>query len=149
MIDADLARLYGVTTKVLVQAVKRNANRFPVDFMFQLSSQESSFLRSQIVTLKNGRGKHSKYLPYVFTEQGVAMLSSVLNSRRAIQVNIQIMRAFIRLRGFQFSYAELRKEVQAMRKKYDASFATVFDAIGKLLDGPKRPVDVKGFSARR
>jgi hypothetical protein len=93
-----LATNYRVETRVLVQAVKRNIERFPEDFMLQLSSEEVDFLRSQIVTLKKGRGQHSKYLPYAFTEQGVAMLSSVLRSRRAIQVNIEIMRAFIRLR---------------------------------------------------
>ena len=91
MLDADLAELYGVETRVLVQAVKRNLERFPEDFMFQLNKDDVDFLRSQIVTLKKGRGQHSKYLPYAFTEQGVAMLSSVLRSQRAIQVNIEIM----------------------------------------------------------
>src|SRR4030043_299374 len=106
MLDADLAELYGVETRVLVQAVKRNLERFPEDFMFQLSKEEADFLRSQIVTLKKGRGQHSKYLPYAFTEQGVAMLSSVLNSERAIQVNIQIMRAFTALRQMISSHAD-------------------------------------------
>ena len=97
MLDADLAELYGAPTKVFNQSVKRNAERFPEDFMFQLSRDEAGPLRSQIVTLKkSGRGKHRKYLPFVFTEQGVAMLSGVLNSPRAVQVNIAIMRAFVR-----------------------------------------------------
>src|SRR4030043_1709734 len=97
MLDSDLAELYGVATKVLLQAVKRNLNRFPEDFMFILKYQDVVALRSQIVTLKKGRGEHRKYLPYVFTEQGVAMLSSVLNSERAVQVNIAIMRGFVKL----------------------------------------------------
>ena len=117
MLDADLAALYGVETRVLVQAVKRNLERFPEDFMFQLSKEEADFLRSQIVTLKRGRGQHSKYLPYVFTEQGVAMLSSVLRSPRAIKVNIEIMRAFIRLRKMLASHAELAQKLDALEKK--------------------------------
>src|SRR4030042_5765407 len=98
MLDSDLAELYGVATKVLLQAVKRNLNRFPEDCMFILKYQDVVALRSQIVTLKKGRGEHRKYLPYVFTEQGVAMLSSVLNSERAVQANLAIMRAFVKLR---------------------------------------------------
>ena len=98
MLDSDLAELYDVQPKVLLQAVRRNIKRFPADFMFQLKNQEIVALRSQIVTLKRGRGQHRKYAPYVFTEQGVAMLSSVLKSERAIQVNIAIMRAFVKLR---------------------------------------------------
>ena len=98
MLDSELAELYGVATKVLIQAIKRNIERFPADFMFQLTIEEADLLRSQIVTLKTGRGRHRKYLPYAFTEQGVAMLSSVLHSARAVHVNIEIMRAFVRLR---------------------------------------------------
>ena len=100
MLDKDLAELYGVEVKVLNQSVKRNAKRFPSDFMFQLSKDEFDSLRSQIVTLKNGRGGHSKYLPYAFTEQGVAMLSSVLRSDTAIEVNIRIMRTFVAVRQY-------------------------------------------------
>lgn len=100
MLDKDLAELYGVEVKVLNQSVKRNAKRFPSDFMFQLSKDEFDSLRSQIVTLKNGRGEHSKYLPYAFTEQGVAMLSSVLRSDTAIEVNIRIMRTFVAVRQY-------------------------------------------------
>ena len=98
MLDSNLAELYDVPTKVFNQAVKRNKSRFPSDFMFQLTSEEFDILRSQIVTLETGRGRHRKYLPYAFTEQGVAMLSSILRSKRAVNVNIEIMRAFVRLR---------------------------------------------------
>ena len=143
MLDADLAELYGVETRVLVQAVKRNIERFPEDFMFQLSKEEADFLRSQIVTLKKGRGQHSKYLPYAFTEQGVAMLSSVLRSQRAIQVNIEIMRAFIRLRRMLASHVELARKLDALEKKYDAQFRQVFEAIRQLMAPPepkRRPI---------
>jgi len=143
MLDADLAELYGVETRVLVQAVKRNTERFPEDFMFQLSKEEVDFLRSQIVTLKKGRGQHSKYLSYAFTEQGVAMLSSVLRSQRAIQVNIEIMRAFIRLRQMLASHVELARKLDALEKKYDAQFKQVFEAIRRLMASPepkRRPI---------
>jgi len=143
MLDADLAVLCGVETRVLVQAVKRNIERFPEDFMLQLSKEEVDFLRSQIVTLKKGRGQHSKYLPYAFTEQGVAMLSSVLRSRRAIQVNIEIMRAFIRLRQMLASHVELARKLDALEKKYDAQFKQVFEAIRQLMAPPeskRRPI---------
>ena len=143
MLDADLASLYGVETRVLVQAVRRNLGRFPEDFMFQLSKEEVDFLRSQIVTLKRGRGQHSKYLPYAFTEQGVAMLSSVLRSPRAIQVNIEIMRAFVLLRQMLASHAELARKLDALEQKYDAQFKAVFDAIRQLMAPPepkRRPI---------
>ena len=143
MLDADLAALYGVETRVLVQAVKRNIERFPEDFMFQLSKEEADFLRSQIVTLKKGRGQYSKYLPYAFTEQGVAMLSSVLRSQRTIQVNIEIMRAFIRLRRMLASHVELARKLDALEKKYDAQFKQVFEAIRQLMTPPepkRRPI---------
>ncbi|MGB6872549.1 MAG: ORF6N domain-containing protein [Dehalococcoidia bacterium] len=143
MLDADLAELYGVETRVLVQAVKRNLERFPEDFMFQLNKDDVDFLRSQIVTLKKGRGQHSKYLPYAFTEQGVAMLSSVLRSWRAIQVNIEIMRAFIRLRQMLASHVELARKLDAIEKKYDAQFKQVFEAIRQLMAPPepkRRPI---------
>ena len=143
MLDANLAELYGVETRVLVQAVKRNLGRFPEDFMFQLSKEEADFLRSQIVTLEKGRGQHSKYLPYAFTEQGVAMLSSVLHSQRAIQVNIEIMRAFIRLRQMLATHIELARKLDALEKRYDSQFKQVFDAIRQLMAPPepkKRPI---------
>jgi hypothetical protein len=149
MLDADLAGLYGVETRVLVQAVKRNLERFPEDFMFQLSKEEVDFLRSQIVTLEKGRGQHSKYLPYAFTEQGVSMLSSVLHSQRAIQVNIEIMRAFIRLRQMLATHIELARKLDALEKRYDSQFKQVFDAIRQLMAPPepkRRPI---GFRTGR
>lgn len=130
MLDADLAVLYGVETKVLVQAVKRNINRFPGDFMFQLTDEEFENLRSQFVTSSWG-GR--RYTPYAFTEQGVAMLSSVLHSNTAIQVNIEIVRAFVRLRRLTESHQELRQKLQALEKKYDKQFRAVFEAIDELM----------------
>jgi len=141
MLDADLAELYDVETKVLVQAVKRNLERFPEDFMFQLSQEEFAILRSQIVTSSDWGGR--RYRPYAFTEQGVAMLSSVLRSRRAIQVNIEIMRAFIRLRQMLASHVELARKLDALEKKYDAQFKQVFEAIRQLMAPPepkRRPI---------
>ena len=141
MLDADLAELYDVETKVLVQAVKRNIERFPEDFMFQLSQEEFAILRSQIVTSSDWGGR--RYRPYAFTEQGVAMLSSVLRSQRAIQVNIEIMRAFIRLRQMLASHVELARKLDALEKKYDAQFRQVFEAIRQLMAPPepkRRPI---------
>ncbi|MDP2642077.1 MAG: ORF6N domain-containing protein [bacterium] len=137
LIDSDLAELYGVTTRVFNQAVKRNFDRFPHDFMFQLNKQEASALRSQIVTLETGRGKHRKYFPYVFTEQGVAMLSSVLNSKRAIAVNIEIMRTFVKLRELIATHADLSRKLNELEQKYDYKFKVVFDAIKALMNPPK------------
>ena len=134
MLDSDLADLYGVQVRILNQAVRRNRDRFPGDFMFRLMKDEDSSLRSQFVTLeKTGRGKHRKYLPHAFTEQGVAMLSSVLNSRRAVQVNIQIMRAFVKLREILASHKELAGKLDELEKKYDSQFRIVFDAIRQLM----------------
>lgn len=113
MLDTDLADLYQVPTKVLNQAVRRNKDRFPADFMFQLTADEFSALRSQIVTLDTGRGQHRKYLPYAFTEQGVAMLSSVLRSKRAVNVNIEIMRAFVRLRELLATHEDLANKLDS------------------------------------
>ena len=143
MLDADLAELYDVETKVLVQAVKRNLERFPEDFMFQLSQEEFAILRSQIVTSSDWGGR--RYRPYAFTEQGVAMLSSVLRSRRAIQVNIEIMRAFIRLRQMLASHVELARKLDALEKKYDAQFKQVFEAIRQLMAPPERKRRPIGF----
>ncbi|MCC7203100.1 MAG: ORF6N domain-containing protein [Nitrospirae bacterium] len=144
MLDKDLAALYGVETKVLNQAVKRNINRFPDDFMFQLSWDEASELsRSQFVTLK--KGKNVKYLPYAFTENGVAMLSSVLSSERAITVNIQIMRTFTRLREMIATHKDLQKKIEEMEKKYDHQFKIVFDAIKQLLSPPEPKKKRIGF----
>jgi hypothetical protein len=141
MLDADLAELYGVETKMLVRAVKRNINRFPTDFMFQLSKEEFDNLRFHFGTSSVWGGR--RYPPYAFTEQGVAMLSSVLRSRRAIQVNIEIMRAFIRLRQMLASHVELARKLDALEKKYDAQFKQVFEAIRQLMAPPepkRRPI---------
>jgi hypothetical protein len=143
ILDADLAALYGVVTKVLVQAVKRHQERFPADFMFQLNRVEFDHLRSQSVTSSQWGGR--RYPPYGFTEQGVAMLSSVLNSPRAIQVNIEIMRAFIRLRRMMASHAELARKLENLEKKYDVQFKVVFDAIRKLMTPPESKPRRIGF----
>jgi hypothetical protein len=144
LLDGDLAALYKVDVKVLNQAVKRNIERFPEDFMFRLTAGEAARLRSQTVTLKPGRGRHRKYLPYAFSEQGVAMLSSVLRSRRAVRVNIEIMRTFVRLRRMLASHAELARKLAELEKRYDAQFKVVFDAIRELMTPPdsreKRPI---------
>jgi hypothetical protein len=135
LLDADLAELYGVETRALLQAVSRNQKRFPKDFMFQMSKEEYELLRSQIVISKKGRGGR-RYLPYVFTEQGVAMLSSVLRSERAVQVNIEIMRAFVRLRELVATHKDLARKLEALEKRYDAQFKVVFDAIRELMAPP-------------
>ena len=127
MLSTDLARLYSVETRVLVQAVKRNIERFPEDFMFQLSNEEFENLKSQIVISSWGGMRRAK--PYAFTEQGVAMLSSVLRSKRAIQVNIQIMRAFTQLRRMLSTHEDLKRKVESMEKKYDQQFQIVFEAM--------------------
>jgi phage regulator Rha-like protein len=144
MLDSDLAELYEVETKVLLQAVKRNVQRFPEDFMFQLNDEEFMNLRSQIVTSSSGHGGR-RYLPYVFTEQGVAMLSSVLHSERAVQVNIAIMRTFVKLRQMLASNAELARKLNALEKKYDSQFKMVFDAIRQLMTPPEKPKKKIGF----
>jgi hypothetical protein len=146
MLSNDLAELYEVEPRILVQAVKRNIDRFPEDFMFQLSQEEFSILKSQIVI--SSWGGLRRATPYAFTEQGVAMLSSVLRSKRAIQVNIEIMRAFVRLRRLLASHADLARKLEAFEKKYDAQFKVVFDAIRQLMTPPetkRRPI---GFRVR-
>src|SRR5947199_9215420 len=148
MTDADLAVLYGVPTGALIQAVKRNLVRFPTDFMFQLTRAEAASLRSQIVILERGRGKHRKYLPYAFTQEGVAMLSSVLRSPRAVQVNIAIMRAFVRLRETLALHKELAHKLAELERKiegHDASIRTLFDAIRQLMTPPEKPNRGIGF----
>ncbi|HTM44771.1 MAG TPA: ORF6N domain-containing protein [Polyangiaceae bacterium] len=156
LLDDALAELYGVPVKVLNQAVKRNSERFPADFMFQLTLEEAQRLRSQIVTLNAQthestnklraglpRGQHLKYLPHAFTDQGVAMLSGVLSSPRAVQVNIEIMRDFVRLRQMLQQNTELARKVAVLEHKYDAQFKVVFDAIRELMTPPvkaKRPI---------
>ncbi|MBI3591567.1 MAG: ORF6N domain-containing protein [Candidatus Melainabacteria bacterium] len=145
MLDKDLAELYGVKTKALNQAVKRNIERFPEDFVLNLSREEAYSLRSQFVTLK--QGQHIKHLPYAFTEQGVAMLSSILKSKKAILVNIQIMRAFTRLKRLTTTHKELAKKINELETKvtkHDKEIQSIFDAIHKLIEPqinkPKRKV---------
>ena len=134
MLDYDLAELYDTETKVLKQSVKRNFGRFPPGFLFELSRNEYNFLRSQIVTLEiDKRGKHSKYLPYAFTEQGVAMLSSVLNSPKAIEINIQIIRAFVFLRNYALSNNEVMEQLKQLEAKYNQQFDDINEAINYLL----------------
>jgi len=135
MLDSHLAALYRVEVKVLNQAVKRNRKRFPADFMFRLTGQEAESLRSQIVTSRSEHGGR-RTAPYVFTEQGVAMLSSVLRSPRAVHVNIEIMRAFVRLRRMLASSAELAKKLDELEAKYEEQFAVVFQAIKELMTPP-------------
>jgi hypothetical protein len=165
ILERELARLYGASTKALNQAVKRNLNRFPEDFMFQLTPEETAtwhatalarsrsrnvilkpeVLRSQFVTLKNQAGKHIKYRPYAFTKHGILMLSSVLKSDRAVQVNIQIMRTFVRLRELLASNAELNHRLDDLERNYDAKFKVVFDAIRTLLAAPEQKTRRMGF----
>jgi len=150
MLDSELAKLYGVQTKQLTRQVRRNIKRFPADFMIQLTRKEyRDLLRCQIGTLEIG--KYSKYLPYVFTEQGIAMLSSVLNSERAIQVNILIMRAFTKLRDILLTHKELAAKIESLEKKYaehDQTIKDIFAAIKQLLDSPaEEKRRITGFSA--
>ena len=142
MLDSDLAELYDVPTHRLNEQVKRNEDRFPDDFMFQLSDKEWNTLSSQIASSKRG-GR--RYLPYVFTEQGVAMLSSVLNSKRAVQVNIEIMRTFVRIRKLLLSNKELAQRLDKLEKKYDDQFKVVFDAIRQLMAPETKPKHRIGF----
>lgn len=140
MLDRDLAVLYGVETKALNKAVGRNLDRFPADFMFQLTKEETDSLRFQFGTLK--RGQHSKYFPYAFTEQGVAMLSSVLRSPRAVQVNIAIMRAFVQLRQLLGSHTELDRKLAELERKiegHDTDIQSLFEAIRQLMAPPPAP----------
>lgn len=150
LLDSDLAELYGVETKQLKRSVRRNFDRFPKDFMFQLSREEYDSLRSQFGTLK--RGEHTKYLPYVFTEQGVAMLSSVLNNERAVKVNIAIMRAFVQMRKFLQSSEALAKKLADLEKETSKKFADqqrqikiIFEAIKQLMTEKNKPKKQMGF----
>jgi hypothetical protein len=142
LLASDLAVLYGVETRALVQAVKRNLERFPQDFAFQLTEQELAALRSQFVILdeatsqRQGRGRYAKYVPYAFTEQGVAMLSSVLRSKQAVRVNVEIMRAFVRLRDLIGHNRKMAKRLDDLESKYDRQFKVVFDAIRELMTPP-------------
>ena len=154
ILDRTLADIYGVSTKVLNQAVKRNPERFPPEFMFQLTMEEAKavrtdrpILRSQIVTLKKAEGKNIKYRPYAFTEHGILMLSSILKSDRAVQVNIEIMRTFVRPREIVASNADLTGQINALERKYDGQFTVVFDAIRRLMRPPIRRRKPIGFRA--
>ena len=143
MLDADLAELYGVETKQLVRAVKRNHDRFPNDFMFQLSDEDFAILRSHFGTSNQWGGR--RYAPYAFTEQGVAMLSSVLHSKRAVLVNIEIMRAFVKIRTVLASHEDLRRKLLQLETKYDSQFKAVFDAIRQLIEQPVKKAIPIGF----
>ena len=143
MLSTQLAELYEVEPRALVQAVKRNIERFPPDFIFQLSKAEFRNLKSQIVT--SNWGGLRRAAPYAFTEQGVAMLSSVLNSKRAVQVNIEIMRAFVRLREIMATHKDLVRRLNKIEKKYDAQFKVVFDAIRQLMTPPEATKRKIGF----
>lgn len=140
MLDNDLSEIYGVETRVLKQAVRRNIKRFPDDFMFELTKEENEILRSQFVTLK--RGQHSKYLPFAFTEQGVAMLSSVLNSDRAIMVNIQIIRVFVDMRDMLTDTLSLKLDIENVKKKlesHDKNIELVFNYLDELMEKQENP----------
>ena len=146
MFDEDLAEIYKVKTKVLNQAVKRNSKRFPNDFMFQLTEAEADSLRSQIVTLENqGRGRHRKYLPFVFTEHGTVMLASILNSEVAIQASIQIIKAFVKLREILITHKEFAEKLALLEDKYDEHFKIIFEAIRHLMNPPNPPRNMIGF----
>jgi hypothetical protein len=150
MLDVDLAELYGVETKALNQAVTRNVDRFPDDFRFQLTAEEfREYLRSQFVTSKDEPRGGRRYLPYAFTEEGVAMLSSVLRSKRAIMVNIEIMRAFVRLRRILADHHELAQKIEELERKYDSQFAVVFEALRDLMM-PETPTQGRiGFQTKK
>ena len=147
LLDVDLAELYEVSTKALVQAMNRNKERFPEDFAFQLSEEEWENLRSHSVTSRSHGGR--RYRPYAFTEQGVAMLSSVLRSKRAVLVNVEIMRTFVRLREILASHKDLARKLDELERKYDAQFKVVFDAIRQLMSPPgdAKPRGHIGFRA--
>lgn len=148
MLDSDLARLYGVSVKRLNEQVRRNLRRFPSDFMIHLTREEYEVLRSQFATLNPGQGEHRKYLPYAFTEQGVAMLSGVLNSERAIDVNIEIMRAFARLRQMISAHKELSRKLTELERKigtHDEQIQVIFEAIRQLMTSPEPKKRKIGF----
>lgn len=146
MLDSDLALLYGVDTGFLVRAVKRNVDRFPLDFMFQLSKAEFDNLRCQFGTSSWG-GR--RYLPFAFTEQGVAMLSSVLKSKRAVEVNIAIMRTFVKLREILVTNADLRRKIEAMEKKYEENFKKVFSILALMAREENTPKEPFGFHSKK
>jgi len=143
LLDFQLARLYEIENKLLIRSVRRNIDRFPEDFMFQLSDQEVAALRIQIGSSNEGRGGR-RYRPYVFTEHGILMLSSVLKGQRAVQVNIEIMRAFVQMREFVLSHSEIAKKLGSLERRYDAQFKVVFNSIRELINAkPKDVVEVR------
>ncbi|PCJ84247.1 MAG: DNA-binding protein [Flavobacteriales bacterium] len=149
MLDFHLAALYEVETRALKQQVRRNIDRFPEDFMFELNKKEWESLTSQIVMINKGRGKHTKYLPMAFTEQGVAMLSSVLRSKKAVNVNIAIMRTFVHVRKILETNKELARKISQLEKKYDEKFEIVFNAIRKLIQQENKPRIPVGFKVKK
>ena len=148
MLDGNLADIYGIETKGLIRAVKRNLERFPEDFMFQLTKEEFESLRYQFGTSKTGRGGR-RYLPYVFTEHGAVMLASVLNSPVAINASVQVVRAFVKLRQLLVTHTELARKINSLEKKYDSQFAVVFKAIKELMQPQAKEKEKKiGFKVK-
>jgi len=146
ILDSTLSKIYGVTVKRLNEQVRRNADRFPSDFMFTLTYQEVAILRSQFATLKKtGSGTHRKYLPSAFTEHGAIMLANVLHSPTAVQASIQVVRAFVRLKEMVATHQNLLRKINAMEKQYDAQFKIVFDAVRSLMSSPVKPTRTIGF----
>ena len=143
MLDFDLSELYETETKRLKEAVRRNIERFPTDFMFVLTRHEYNSLRTQIATLESGRGKFSKFNPFAFIEQGVAMLSTVLNSPKAIQVNIAIMRTFVFIRQYALTHKDLTKRLQKLETKYNRKFKDIYEAINYLMHKDKQETEQK------
>jgi hypothetical protein len=144
MLDMDLAKIYEVETRALKQAVRRNLDRFPEDFMFQLTKEEWSILRSQIVTLEVGKGNHPKFLPFAFTEQGVAMLSAVLNSQRAVNASIAIMRAFVMIRQWALTYQELSDKLSALEQQHNQKFNDIDQVLKYLIQKDQKQVQQGG-----
>lgn len=145
MLDFDLSGMYEIETRTLKQAVRRNLDRFPADFMFEITRDEYHSLRSQFVILENGRGEHSKYLPFAFTEQGVAMLSSVLKSPKALQVNITIMRAFVMIRQYYYDSKELEQRIERLENEMQIKFKDIYEALNFLLNPPNPERNPIGF----
>jgi hypothetical protein len=143
MLDFDLAELYETETKRLKEAVRRNIERFPSDFMFELTRDEYNSLRTQFATLEKGRGRYSKFNPFAFTEQGVAMLASVINSPKAIQVNISIVRAFVMVRQYALAHKDLTEKLKELESKYNKQFADVYEALNYLLEKDKIQIEQK------
>jgi hypothetical protein len=144
ILDYELAKLYEVETKALKQAVRRNIDRFPEDFMFQLTKEEWKLLRSQSVTLEIGKGYHPKYLPFAFTEQGVAMLSAVLNSQRAVQTSVLIMRAFVLMRQWALEYQDLQEKLSELEQRFGQKFTDIEQVLNYLIQKDQKQVQQDG-----